>query len=131
MSTQVDVERDLEQREDGIERLLKEAKLMGDAYRDEQREPFCRPITLSFNKGTWRRITGFCKDISATGVGLLHSIAVEPGEVVLTIPCISGGPVHVRSEILWSSACRRGWYLSGARFVEVLSAAPGEELRAD
>ena len=55
-----------------------------------------------------------------TGIGLLHCIAVEPGEVVLKIPSKTCGDVRIRGEIVWCRPCGEGWYLSGARFVEVM-----------
>jgi hypothetical protein len=110
--------------QEAIGLLLGEAKSIVEAYRAEQREPFCRPVTLTFSRGNLRRVTGFCKDISPTGIGLLHCMAVDPGEVVLTIPSVAAGILHVRSEILWCAPCRRGWYLSGARFLEIVPSAP-------
>jgi hypothetical protein len=113
------------QLQESVQRLLSEARSIVDAYRAEEREPFCRPVTLTFPHSTLRRVTGFAKDLSATGIGLLHCMAIEPGEVILTIPSVSAGLVHIRSQILWCAPCRRGWYLSGARFLETVAAPPG------
>jgi hypothetical protein len=111
-----------EQLRECVGQLLNEARSIVEANRAEQRESFCRPVTLSFGNGSLRRVTGFSIDISPAGIGLLHCMAVDPGEVVLTIPNGSGGSVHIRSEILRCTPCRRGWYLSGARFLEVVPA---------
>lgn len=101
--------------------LLNEAK-EGIEERDaEKREPFFNPIALVTEKDKQRQFTCFSREISATGIGLLHCMAIEPGDVVLTIPSKSLGDIRIRSEILWCRPCGEGWYLSGARFVEFIA----------
>ncbi len=101
--------------------LLNEAREGVDERRAEKREPFFHTITLVRGQDQRRQFTCFSRDIAASGIGLLHCMAVEPGEVVLTIPSKTCGDVRIRSEIVWCRPCGEGWYLSGARFVEFLA----------
>jgi hypothetical protein len=101
--------------------LLNEARESADERRAEKREPFFHPVTLIVGQDQRQRFSCFSRDISATGIGLLHCMAVEPGEVVLKIPSMSCGDIRIRSEIVWCQPCGEGWYLSGARFVEVIA----------
>lgn len=101
--------------------LLHEARDGFDERRAEKRQPFFTPIQIAFANDERRQFSCFSRDISATSIGLLHYMAVQPGEVVLTIPSKLCGKVRVRSEIVWCQPCGEGWYMSGARFVELLS----------
>jgi len=101
--------------------LLNEAKEGIEERRAEKQEPYFHPVTLVFGQDNQRQFTCFSRDISGTGIGLLHFMAVEPGEVILTIPSDSCGNVRIRSEIIWCQPCGDGWYLSGARFIELIS----------
>jgi hypothetical protein len=101
--------------------FLSEAREGAAERRADKRESFFQPITLVLEDDPRRRYSCFSRDISATGIGLLHCMALEAGEVVLTIPNKSQGNVRIRSKIVWCRPCGEGWFLSGARFVEVLA----------
>jgi hypothetical protein len=107
--------------QNAIRLLLREAREGEDERRAERRMPFFVPVRFSPARDGGRQFTCFSRDISATGMGLLHSEAVEPGEVVLTIPIKSCGDIRIRSEIVWCQPCGEGWFMIGARFVEFLS----------
>ncbi len=103
--------------------LLDDAREGADERRVERREPFFQPVALVAGEDQRRQFSVFSRDISATGIGLLHCMAVEPGEVLLTIPCKSCGKVRIRSRIVWCRPCGEGWYMSGARFLEPVASA--------
>ena len=103
-----------------VHHLLNEAREGVNERRVQEREPFFAPVRVSLAQGTRREFTCFSRDISSAGVGLLHFMEVEPGEIVLTIPSESCGDIRIRCEIVWCRPCGDGWYTSGARFVEVL-----------
>ena len=105
-----------------VRHLLHEAREGAIERRAEKRESFFSPVRFSFTADSRREFTCFSRDISATGMGLLHCMSLAPCEIVLTIPSKSFGDVRIRSEIVWCQPCGEGWYLSGARFVEVLGA---------
>ena len=103
-----------------VHHLLYEAREGANERRAENREPFFSLVRLSFAEDPRRQYSCFSRDISATGIGLLHFMRVEPGEIVLKIPSKSFGDVRMRCEVVWCRPCGEGWYVSGARFVEVL-----------
>jgi hypothetical protein len=104
-----------------IRHLLDEAKDALGERRAERREPFFSPITLALPGEGQPQFTCFSRDISPAGIGLLHCVAVELGEVVLTIPSTSGRPLRIRGQVMWCQSCGEGWYMSGVRFLDVVS----------
>jgi hypothetical protein len=109
-----------EQLQKAIHLLLHEAREGVDERRAKQREPFFAPVRFSMAQDPRREFTCFSRDISATGLGLLHCMAVEPGAIVLTIPSKSCGDIRIRGRIVWCQPCGEGWYLSGVQFVDFL-----------
>lgn len=103
-----------------VHQLLEEAREKNSERRAEKREPFFQVMRLSFAGDEKRQFTCFSRDISATGIGMLHYLTVEPGKVILTIPSRSCGDLRISAEIMWCQPCGEGWYMSGARFIEVL-----------
>lgn len=117
--------------EELVHRLVDEAKEKNTERRGEKRDPFFKPVRLAFVGEERRQFTCFSRDISPSGIGLLHYLTVEPGMVVLTIPSEACGDVRIRAEIVWCRPCGEGWYVSGARFLEVLpSHGKGSEPRS-
>ena len=84
--------------------------------RKSGRRPFFHPVTLSIDGDSEAQRVAFTRDISPTGIGLLHRMPVSvQRQVVLTLPMHGGHQVQVRAEIVWCVPCGEGWYLSGAR----------------
>lgn len=108
-----------------VQTLLDEAVRDGER-RSEPRQPFFRTIQLAFVRDPTRRFTCFSRDISTSGIGLLHYMELPLGTVVLTIPTETSGPVRFLAEMVWSHPCGDGWHMSGARFLEPLPPAPEE-----
>jgi hypothetical protein len=108
-----------------IRHLLDEGNDAMAERRAERREPFFSPITLALPGEGQPQFTCFSRDISPTGIGLLHCMPVERGEVLLTIPSKSCRPLRVRGQVMWCRPCGEGWYVSGIRFLDVIS--PTEE----
>jgi hypothetical protein len=106
-----------------IRRLLDEAKDAAGERRADSREPFFSPVTLTFPAEGQRQFSCFSRDISPSGIGLLHYMPVKPAAVVVTMPSKSRGNVRIRSQIMWCRPCGEGWYVSGARFLEVMPPA--------
>ena len=102
-----------------VARLLNEAKAIAGERRAEARHPFFRPVTITVEDkgGILRSFSAFATDISATGIGLLHNMALEVGEAIVTIKDGLGDSVRLRGEITWCQPCGEGWYLSGSRFL--------------
>ena len=65
------------------------------------------------------RLSGFSREISETGIGLLHNAELRNSEVEVTIPTEQGYSVQIRTEIVWCTPCGEGWYISGGRFLGI------------
>lgn len=103
---------------DTIRRLLDEAKQEAvEERRAHARHPFFRLVSISPNGDPSQRFSAFTRELSFSGVGLLHCMPVESGEVLVTIPSKQGNSVQLRTRILWCRSCGEGWYLSGGQFI--------------
>ena len=65
------------------------------------------------------RLTAFSREVSETGIGLLHNAELAPGEVEIAILTEQAFAVHIRTQILWCTPCGQGWYISGGEFVGI------------
>ena len=86
--------------------------------RTEPRYPFFRRISVGLSEG--HRYSAFTREISASGIGLVHNFELAPGEVELSIPSERGCVVRVRTRIVWCKPCGDGWFLSGGQFIGVM-----------
>ena len=97
------------------------AVVKGEASRRlQQRHPFFHPIAITTGGGTRTRISAFSRDISPAGIGLLHSIPLDTGRVILQIPSTAGHELDISVEVAWCAPVGEGWYVSGGRFVRLL-----------
>src|SRR5262245_39797955 len=74
--------------------------------RREPRYPFFRRISVGLKDG--HRHSAFTREISASGIGLVHNVEFLPGEVELSIPSEQGCVVRVRTRIVWCQPCGDG-----------------------
>ena len=88
--------------------------------RGEPRSPFFRPISILIDGPQRRQFSAFSREISKSGIGLLHNMPLEPAEVTLAILGPVGEVCRFRTQIVWCRPCGEGWYLSGGRFLELL-----------
>jgi hypothetical protein len=82
---------------------------------------FFGPATISLPDSNSQLLSAFARDVSATGIGLVHLMPIDRGDVIVTLSLPSGRLVSLRTEILWCRNYDNGWYSSGGRFVHVLS----------
>jgi hypothetical protein len=106
-------------------------ELMVQARSDDQmdrrgaaRYPFFRPVTLTPAGGDLGPHHAFTRELSTTGVGLLHSVRLTPGVFTVAILHDDGSRTSLPTEILWCRPCGEGWYLSGGKFLLPQPAAP-------
>lgn len=99
-------------------------QLMFEARSDDQmdrrgaaRYPFFRPVRIVPAEGSLGEHTAFTRELSTTGVGLLHSLRLNPGLVTMLLYTQEGDDVRLPTEILWCRPCGDGWYVSGGKFV--------------
>jgi hypothetical protein len=101
-----------------VHELLEETKPLKQERRAELRHPFFRPVhVIVEEQGICRNYSCFSRDISPAGIGLLHNMPLQRGEVVLTFPRQSGGEFQLQAKVQWCQPCGEGWYLSGAQFL--------------
>jgi hypothetical protein len=83
------------------------------------RYPFFCPVALTLCSDLISIPAVFIRDISSSGVGLLHNSPLENQAVLLRIE--TDDPSHtVLAKIRWCRAASDGWYLSGATFERLL-----------
>jgi hypothetical protein len=101
-----------------IAQLIEEDCQLGDhEQRHESRYPFFQPVTITFDNGD-QPLSGITRQISPTGVGLLHRAALRAGSVLsITMRDMVGYGVTVPIEIVWCRGCGLHWHVSGARFL--------------
>ena len=86
-----------------------------------RRVPYFCPVTVGLPETNTICFSAFAREVSATGIGLVHLMPLAHGEVVITLPLPSGHIVAMRAEILWCKDFGDGWYSSGGRFLDVFS----------
>jgi hypothetical protein len=103
-----------------VMRLLEEARSEEKLdRRAEPRHPFFRPVSIQTFSEPACRFSAFSREISRTGVGLLHNMPLEPGKAELTIASTRGEPLRAIVEVVWCRPCGEGWFLSGCQFVDL------------
>ena len=102
-----------------VHRLLTEARELDYQEQAERRSkvryPFFRAVTLVAD-ADGRNYSAFTRDISRSGVGLLHSMRLQMGPATLAVPSEQTG-MRARIDIVWCRPCGEGWYISGAEFI--------------
>lgn len=107
-----------------VYQILREARACEETERREMvRYAFFRPVTIYIGKTP---LSGFCREVSETGIGLLHNAELTPSEIEIAIPTEQGFSVHIRTQITWCTRCGEGWYISGGEFIGI--ARVGAEL---
>lgn len=96
--------------------LVRHARAGHDSEnRSNPRYPFFQPITIT--RGA-ERISAISRDVSTTGIGVLHNVPLPAGRLVLGIPCEIGNVIHLSGEVVWRKEFGEGWQLSGIQFID-------------
>ena len=103
--------------ESKIAKLLRSAA-EGIDRRGAQRHPFFRPVVVTVLGSIKQDIEAFSREISSTGMGLLHHLPLTAKTVVLSIPDDGAEDVLLAGEVIWCRPCGKGWFLSGVRFTD-------------
>jgi len=80
--------------------------------RSETRFPFFRPISVQMDNHSF---SAFTREVSLSGIGLLHSMELPLKEVSVTI---AGQPDPLFVQIERCDPIGEGWYISGGRLVD-------------
>lgn len=98
--------------------MLLSAVLCDDLHRRVSRRfPFARPARLENSWGVVRE--GFCRDISSSGLGLIHRQPLAPGCWIVSVPSSTAGTIQLPVDIRRCLPIGESWYASGGRFAEL------------
>lgn len=98
--------------------LIADAVLDDEERRKQGRHPYFHPITIQL-KDSPELYSAFARDVSQTGLGLLHWMPIPPQIIRVILELHDGTTIRVGVKISWCSAWGKGWYISGGRFVDV------------
>ena len=89
-----------------------------DSYnrRFARRYPFFQAVSVTTADGSLHEFSAFSREISETGIGLLHIMPLALGVVQLKIRTADGLRTFPVT-IAWCRPAGEGWYMSGADFV--------------
>ena len=91
--------------------MLEDAHAAQAERRLHDRTSFFTPVFVSTEDGQTH--TGFTRDVSRTGISLLHRLPIEPQRVNLLLTRPTGGVVEMTVNLTWCNTCGEGWYISG------------------
>ena len=114
-------ERNAYELEAGLYGLLAEAISRDVERRSQQREPFMAPVAIQRGAGKGGCLTGFTRDISVEGIGLIHAFPLEREEIVVKVFGADEKTTLLYVKIEWCDPIGEGWYISGGRFIYRLS----------
>ena len=89
-------------------------KLDTENIRDAERLELSVPAEIVTSRGN--TISAMTREISRTGLGLLHRGSVSPGEVTIRMASDSR-EFEYRVLLEWCSPCENGMFMSGGRFL--------------
>jgi PilZ domain len=93
-------------------RLVLQAETdFNDDRRSEKRFPFFRPVTVQVDGQSF---SAFSRDISASGIGLLHNMELPLKDVVIIV---DGHRQGLRARVVRCESLGEGWYISGCKIV--------------
>lgn len=83
--------------------------------RGEMRYAFLRGVSIHLDGRVHEALS---REISGTGIGLLHQVELQPGKVEVAISTDDGTEVRIHVLIRWCKSVAYGWHVSGGDFVE-------------
>jgi len=109
--------------QDVVQALLNEDQLFSlRERRINSRQNFVRPVRIAFLRNPKEVRTGFTRDLSDTGIGLIHRFQIEKCEqAYVKINRLWDEPVVIRCKVAWCTKSENGWHQSGWEIVSVES----------
>lgn len=107
--------------QDVVQALLNEDQLFSlRERRINARQNFVRPVRIICLSKPKDVLNGFTRDLSGTGVGLIHKFeVVEKEQALVTINRLWDDPVIVKCRAAWCAKSENGWYQSGWEILSV------------
>jgi hypothetical protein len=97
--------------------LLYASRDSGSDRRQDDRQAFFAPFTIAPLADPQLRYSAFSRDVSATGIGLLHDMPLNVGALCVLRLHDCDTKFIRPAEVMWCRAAGEGWYLSGWRFL--------------
>lgn len=72
------------------------------------------PAEITTNRGN--TVSAMTREISRTGIGMLHRGSLEPGEVTVKLAS-EAREFEYRVVVEWCCPCEQGMFMSGGRFL--------------
>jgi hypothetical protein len=108
--------------DEAVRRILSEAH-DGIERRDAKRSPFFRPARIGLNRQQ-PCLSAIVRDLSPTGIGLLHAMPLGRDEISVAIRSKKSGEVTtLQARLDWCESFGEGWYISGGHFLGVVQSA--------
>ena len=101
-----------------VAKMIEDAKLANDERRNNGRYPYFQPVMIQL-KDSPELYSAFTRDVSLTGIGLLHWMPIQPQTITVMGKLTDGMDVRIGVRVVWCVPCGEGWYISGGRFLEV------------
>ncbi|MEZ6118260.1 MAG: hypothetical protein R3C28_17050 [Pirellulaceae bacterium] len=98
-----------------IQRLLQHAHRVDSERRSEGRTSLLQPVIVK-PQTDQHSLTAFSRDVSSSGIGLLHQFPLPPQSVTIYTNLEESEICQIDVEIQWCLPCSEGWYISGGRF---------------
>ncbi len=104
-----------------ISALLNEDGLFSlEERRTNARRSFVRPVNMVFGDNPSDALSGFTRDLSDGGVGLMHKFPVNRGDIAtITIGRTWDGPISMKCRVCWCVSGQSGWYQTGWKILSV------------
>ena len=100
---------------DDLKQILESIeKADSENLRDSERLELSVPAEVTTSRGNV--VSAMTREISRTGIGLLHRGSIGPGEVVVRMASESREFAY-RVLLEWCRPCENGMFMSGGRFI--------------
>jgi hypothetical protein len=104
--------------EEALQNLLVSAREGNMAERRiDPRFPYFAPVTLRPAAAIDRPQTAYARELSQGGIGLLHYVPFEVGQVFQIAVQDEAFNWKKRCEVSWCKPAGDGWFVSGCRFI--------------
>jgi hypothetical protein len=92
--------------------------------RRERRIPYLASVAISPIGFPGEKVSAFVRDLSPSGIGLVHLVPMKTVDFVLTLHLPRDRTVSMVTKIAWCREFADGWFASGGQFLDVLELNP-------
>lgn len=99
-----------------VAKMIEEAQSADEGRRTHGRVPYFHPVMIQLDESP-ELYSAFTRDVSTTGIGLLHWMPIQPQTISVLTKLDDGEEARMLVRVVWCVPCGEGWYISGGRFV--------------